>query len=135
MNIFTAYPRPGEIVNVKIFNGIENPGARGKERPGLLVAEDGGHWWVLGFTSQREYKTGDMAGLVRRQVREPERYGLTRPSYMWSSRLARVSKIDVSDHFGFADRQLVDDVIEFTNLYGAWAEGLRNAVEVVGVER
>ncbi len=132
MNIRPAYLRIGEVARVNIINANENSNARGKERPGLLVAEDCGHWWVLGFTTQHAYKTGEMRGRPRQEVRSPERYGLTRPSYIWSSRLARVSKIDISDHFGFADHDLVEDAIKFAGLYGAWARGLRAAVDLGG---
>jgi len=132
MSIESTFPVVGEVVRVNILNANENPSARGKERPGLLVAEGYGHWWVLGLTSQSVYKSGEMAGESRRPVRNPERYGLTRPSFMWSSRLARVSKIDISEHFGFADHDLVEDVIDFAGLYGPWAAGLRSAARLRG---
>ncbi len=127
MNIESASRVVGEVVRVNILNAIENRSAHGKERPGLLVAEGHGHWWVLGLTTQPVYKSGETAGESRQPVRDPERYGLTRPSFMWSSRLARVSSIDITEHFGYADQDLVEDVIAFAGLYGHWATGLRSS--------
>lgn len=132
MNIEPASSVIGEVVRVNILNANENRSALGKELPGLLVAEGYGHWWVLGFTTQSTFKTGEMAGEPRRPLRSPERYGLTRPSFMWSNRLARVSRIHVTDHFGFADQELVEDVIDFADLYGSWAAGLRSAAQLRG---
>jgi hypothetical protein len=97
-----------------------------------LVAREHGHWWVLGFTSKPTYKTGEQTGQQRHAIADPERYGLSRPSFIYSARLARVSLIDISDHFGFADFDLVEDVIDFTGIYGAWASGLRSAVRLGG---
>jgi hypothetical protein len=129
VSIETTFPVVGEVVRVNILNANENRNAHGKERPGLLVAEGYGHWWVFGFTTQPNYKSGETAGEPRRPVRHPERYGLTRPSFMWSSRLARVSKIDITEHIGYADHELVEDVIDFAGLYGRWAAGLRSATQ------
>lgn len=122
----------GEIVRINLFNAIEDPFARGKGRPALLVAPAGGQWWALGLTSKPTYKTGASAGRPRHAITNPQRYGLSGPSFIYSDRLARISRIDIGDHFGFADSDLVEDVIAFTGIYGAWASGLRAAVRLGG---
>lgn len=132
MNIRPADQVVGEVVRINLLNALEDPFARGKERPALLVAPANGQWWVLGLTSKSTYKTGKSAGQPRHAIVNPERYGLSRPSFIYSDRLARISRIDIGDHFGFADVDLVEDVIGFTGMYGAWASGLRAAVGLGG---
>ncbi len=114
----------GEIAWVNILNPHERPGACGKWRPGVLVHLDQSGWRVMGLTSKRKY----LGGVQRTPVPNPSYCGLDAPSFLWGGGLTRISASDVGDHIGFADLALADAIIGLTEMYGCWAEDLRNSV-------
>lgn len=95
-----AQGRPGEVVTLKVINGIEDQGAKGKVRPGILVERVDGHWRSIPLTSQSCYFTTGMPRLVLPEWRE---LGLYEPSYLWSPRPCDVSAIDIFNHIGWVN--------------------------------
>lgn len=114
----------GDVVWVQLLNGIENRNTTGKPRPAVLV-EDVGHWHAMGLTTLPRYQDGS----PRVAVPNPLEVGLRGPGYLWGSRLARISRIDVLDRVGSVDLPLADAIIELTGLTGPVADSLRLAAQ------
>jgi len=49
---------PGELVWASIVNGIENPLARGKSRPVILIEPEGWAWKTIGLTTRPRHCDG-----------------------------------------------------------------------------
>jgi len=121
MNI--ALGDPGELVWVSIFNSLENPSARGKFRPALLVSRDGGLWATMGLTTNPTYRDGTQ----RVPIPNPAMVGLRGPGFLWGDRLTPVAAIDVGDHIGWADTALVEAVIRLAAVDSDLAAPLRES--------
>jgi hypothetical protein len=114
----------GDVVWVQLLNGIENRNATGKPRPAVLV-EDVGHWRAMGLTTLPSYRDGS----PRVAIPHPLAVGLRGPGYLWGSRLARISRIDVLDRVGSVDLPLADAIVELAGLTGPVADSLRRAAQ------
>ncbi|MDP8928615.1 MAG: hypothetical protein M3O70_08600 [Actinomycetota bacterium] len=111
---------PGEVVIARVANPLENPHCRGEHRPVVLVRRDGGHWMVMGLTTSPLY--GD--NTPRTPVPHPYEIGLNGPGYLWSSRLTRVSVLDIGSHIGWVDPALAATIIAQARLMPEDAAGL-----------
>lgn len=110
-----AQYKPGDIVIADIRNGIENPQAKGKGRPALIVGRKGGSYLALGFTTKDSYRNGE------KRVRCPghREMGLRgNRSFIWSFRLSRVSGLDVSHKIG----RVNDKLLELIATNAKWSE-------------
>lgn len=114
--------RPGCIVWCKVMNPNEDHRSRGKCRPVVLVAREGGHWVVMGLTTNSTYSDGS----PRVAIPAPSQVGL-RPGFLWGSRLTRVCALDVYDEIGVCHASLAEAIIALAHLRGHWAQGLRLA--------
>jgi hypothetical protein len=102
------------LVWASIVNGIENPLARGKARPVVLVEPSGWAWRTIGLTTRpRHYD-----GTPRVAVPNPHVVGLKFPGWLWSGRLCFTSGIDIQDHIGWVDMPLAFEVIKLAGLRG-----------------
>jgi hypothetical protein len=113
----------GAVVWVQLLNGIENRHTTGKPRPAVLISEHVGHWLAMGLTTLPTYRDGR----PRVAIPNPLAVGLLGPGYLWGSRLARISRIDVLDRLGSVDLPLADTIIQLANLSGPMAHSLRLA--------
>lgn len=117
----------GDVVWVQLVNGIENRNTTGKPRPAVLVTEDVGHWLAMGLTTLPRYQDGS----PRVAIPNPLAVGLRGPGYLWGSRLARISRIDVLDRLGSVDLPLSDAIIHLADLAGPVADSLRLAAHTM----
>jgi hypothetical protein len=98
-----AFQRVGEIVTARIANPIQNPKTQSKARPAILLRRDGAFWLVMGLTTLSTFANGT----PRLPVPHPDRYGLDgRGSFFWGA-TTRICSLDVGDHVGFADAELM----------------------------
>jgi hypothetical protein len=105
---------PGEIAWANIVNGNENPLARGKTRPVILVEPDGWAWRTIGLTTRpRHYD-----GTPRVAVPNHSAVGLRFPGWLWSGKLCFTSGLDVQNHIGWVDMPLAFEVIKLAGLRG-----------------
>jgi hypothetical protein len=105
---------PGELVWASIVNGIENPRARGKARPVVLVEPSGWAWRTIGLTTRPHHHDGT----PRVAIPNPRAVGLKFPGWLWSGKLCFTSGIDVQDHIGWIDMPLAYEVIKLAGLRG-----------------
>jgi hypothetical protein len=104
----------GELVWASIVNGIENPLARGKARPVILVEPDGYAWKTIGLTTRPHHRDGD----PRTAIPNARAVGLKQPGWLWSGTLCTTSGIDIADHIGWVDQALVFEVAKLAALNG-----------------
>jgi hypothetical protein len=105
---------PGELVWASIVNGIENPTARGKARPVVLVEPSGWAWRTIGLTTRPRHHDG----IPRVAIPNPHAVGLKFPGWLWSGKLCFTSGIDIQDHIGWVDMPLAFEVIKLAGLGG-----------------
>jgi hypothetical protein len=105
---------PGELVWASIVNGIENPLARGKARPVVLIEPSGWAWQTMGLTTRPRHRDGS----ARVPIPNPRAVGLKAGGWLWSSRLCFTSGIDIQDHIGWIDLPLAFEVIKLAGLTG-----------------
>jgi hypothetical protein len=105
---------PGELVWASIVNGIENPLARGKARPVILIEPSGWAWKTIGLTTRPRHRDGTS----RVAVPSARSVGLKQPGWLWSGRLCVTSGIDIQDHIGWVDLPLAFEVIKLAGLTG-----------------
>jgi hypothetical protein len=109
---FTASRRfadqlPGEIATCRVLNPLENRYTEGKARPAVLIRRDGCRWLVMGLTTRSTFANG----AKRRPVKNPSACGLgVSASFLWG-RPTWVSALDVGDHIGHADDDLLASVV------------------------
>ena len=115
-----AHLAPGEIVWASVVNGIENPSARGKTRPVILVEPVGWAWRTMGLTTRSRHHDGRS----RTPIPNPHAVGLTASGWLWSDRLVVVSGIDIHDHIGWIDVALAQEVIALARVSGATGDAL-----------
>lgn len=119
-----ALGEPGEVVTALVANPLENPLARGKTRPVVLVRRDGCRWFVMGLTTLPAYGSG----APRTQVPHPDVVGLRGPGFLWGERLTSISVIDIDRHIGWVDADLAATVIVQAKLGAREAAGLIRGV-------
>lgn len=125
-------PRPGDVVIINLLNALENRSAVGKRRPAVLIRRVNGHWVTMGLTTNPRYRDGT----PRVQIPNPGAVGLRGPGWLWGSRLANVSALDVDRTIGHVDKALAEAVIDLARLAETDANILRrSAVGCDGVER
>jgi hypothetical protein len=105
---------PGELVWASIVNGIENPLARGKSRPVILIQPDGWAWKTIGLTTRPHHRDG----VPRVAIPSARAVGLRQPGWLWSGTLCTTSGIDITDHIGWVDQALVFEVAKLAGLDG-----------------
>jgi hypothetical protein len=94
---------PGEIVWARIFNSFEDRNSKGKSRPVVILETGNCQHRVIGLTSQPCYKT---TGKPRVAIPNPGACGLSSGGFIWGPRPSWCSRIDLSDHIGWADNEL-----------------------------
>jgi hypothetical protein len=118
--------QPGDVVLVNLINGIENRRSLGKVRPAVLVEPSSGHWKVVGLTTRSTY----IDGSPRVSIPNPVSIGLSGPGFLWSSKLDRISKIDVVDRIGRVDIEMVSVILRNVYLTDAQATLLSKTLEL-----
>jgi hypothetical protein len=89
--------KPGDVVWVSIVNGLENRGAVGKERPGVVVkAPATGCFSVVGLSHRAKFRDGH----PRTELRGDGHWPLRGRSFVYSSRPSRVARHDVFERIG-----------------------------------
>jgi hypothetical protein len=111
---------PGEVVWASIVNGIENPLARGKARPVILIEPSGWAWKTIGLTTRPHHRDGT----PRVAIPSARAVGLKQPGWLWSGKLCFTSGIDIQDHIGWMDIPLAFEVIKLAGLTGPTIPGL-----------
>jgi hypothetical protein len=111
---------PGEVVWASIVNGIENPLARGKARPVILIEPNGWAWKTIGLTTRPHHRDGT----ARVAIPSARAVGLKQPGWLWSGKLCFTSGIDIQDHIGWVDIPLAFEVIKLAGLTGPTIRGL-----------
>jgi hypothetical protein len=101
-------PRSGLLFRVNIMNPLEDENAEGKIRPAVLVSQTGDNWRVMGLTTKSRYSTGEL----RRPIPNHAAVGLSGPGFIWGSRLTRVTADSIHGFIGFANHQLVEEIID-----------------------
>jgi hypothetical protein len=114
---------PGEIVWASIVNGIENPLARGKARPVILIEPSGWAWKTIGLTTRPRHRDGTS----RVAIPSARGVGLKHPGWLWSGKLCFTSGIDIQDHIGWVDLPLAFEVIKLAGLTGPTVHALLSA--------
>jgi hypothetical protein len=114
---------PGELVWASIVNGIENPAARGKARPVVLVEPSGWAWRTIGLTTRPRHHDGT----PRVAIPNSHAVGLRFPGWLWSGKLCFTSGIDIQDHIGWVDLPLAFEVIKLAGLRGPTIRELLSA--------
>ena len=102
------YHEPGEVVRANYGNFREQGYGRcdRKARPAILLRTSQCQHAFAGLTTKHVYKTSGEARLL---VPTSPIMGLNgRPSHLWSPRVAYVCRIDVIEHLGCVDHELVD---------------------------
>lgn len=115
---------PGQLVIVSLTNCLENPRARGKRRPAVLVRRDVGHWWIMGLTTNPTYRDGT----PRASIPQPGAVGLRSAGFLWG-RTSRVSVLDLDRQLGWADNDLVERIISIGHLSPTDSDVLRAAAD------
>lgn len=105
---------PGELVWASIVNGIENPHARGKLKPIILIEPDGWAWKSIGLTTRPRHRDGK----PRTAIPNARAVGPQQPGWLWSGNLCTTSGIDIGDHIGWIDQALVFEVAKLAGLEG-----------------
>ena len=103
---------PGEIVSALVSNALENRNSKGKKRPCVFIAREGGLAWVLPLTGKDHYASGEL----RIPVPEPLELGLNRQGYLWGAELMKISVLDIVDNIGYVHPPLVDLMVEMNLL-------------------
>lgn len=125
-----AYGRPGELVVAAVYNPLESPSSRGKNRPVVLVRRDGARWHVMGLTTNAQHRDGT----PRRAVPHPHANGLNAPGYLWSRQLTGVSVLDIGQHIGWVDPSLAATIVRHAHLGPHDAAALICALETRSTE-
>lgn len=117
---------PGEVVWVTLGNYRENPDADGKMRPVVILDATNGQHVVAGLTTQAHYAT---TGEARVELPTAPICGLNgKPSFLWATRPARVSRLDVRTHAGWADDSLIDAIASHMEVPQDVIERMRETV-------
>jgi hypothetical protein len=100
----------GEVVIVGHGNYLENPAAKLKYRPGVILVPGDCCHVVVPLTGKSSFK-GD--GTPRRPCPAGIETGLRSGGYFWSPRPCRISRLDVRRHVGWADEEMVDAICDY----------------------
>jgi hypothetical protein len=117
---------PGEVVWANVINAIENPLARGKLRPLVLIHANGSLWTTMGLTTNPRYRDGT----ARIAIPNPAAVGLRGQGWLWGNTTTRVAAIDIESHAGWVDPALAAAVIALADLRGDDAQGLVDAARI-----
>ena len=101
-------PSSGLLFWVNIMNPLENEASEGKIRPAVLVSCSGDHWRVMGLTRKSRYSSGEK----RRPIPNHAVVGLNGPGFIWGGRLTRVTADSVHGFIGYANHQLVEEIVD-----------------------
>jgi hypothetical protein len=102
---------PGEVVIASIGHPLEDPTSKGKPRPAVLIRRAGGHWLLMGLTTNPRYA----GGTPRTPVPNPARVGLHGPGYLWGQP-TWVSVLDLNKHIGWVDPTLAAVLADHVDL-------------------
>lgn len=120
----SAQGLPGEVVLATVSNPLENPEARCKLRPVVLVRRDGSRWHVMGLTTRTTYRNG----MGRTPIPNPRAVGLERSGYLWGDKLTAIYVVDLDRHLGWVDADLAVAIIVQARLNPADRGALFSAV-------
>lgn len=120
---------PGEIVWADYGNFLESPGCTTKMRPMILLKTTDCQHYAAGITTKATHAT---SGAPRLPLPTPcGTAGVSQ--YLWSSKAARVSRLNVRDHIGWVDRATVlflreamPDAIDASTFAALWRAASRN---------
>lgn len=123
-----GWPQPpllevGEVVLGTVINGIENPRAKGKPRPVVLVSNRGSLWRGAGLTTLNAYRDGN----PRVAVPNPREVGLNGPGFLWGENLVGLCVLDIERHLGWVDLELAQLIARLAHLDGTCAQSLLDA--------
>lgn len=114
---------PGEIVWVRLGNYLEERNPTCKVRPVVILEPGDGQHLVAGLTTQPVYAT---TGLPRIVAPKTPTCGLCgKPSYLWARRPARICRLDVRTHAGWADEALIDTIAAHMDVPWLTIESMR----------
>ena len=113
----------GDIVIVNLLNALENPCSSGKRRPAVLIRRENGHWATMGLTTNPRYRDG----APRVGIPDPGVVGLRGPGWLWGSRLANISVLDIETRIGQVDEAMAEAIIALAQLDDDAAAALRVA--------
>ena len=115
---------PGSVVLADVRSPFLRPGSS-KTRPAVLIRRIGGSWLIAGLTSLPRYADGR----ARYPVPNPGLVGLRRPGYLWGKPV-RVCALDIERVIGFADSELVEQIVRAGRLLPRDARALRRAIRI-----
>jgi hypothetical protein len=117
----------GDVVIVRHYNSIENPEARGKPRPAVLVRQQPKPqaWLVMGLTTKPQH----LDGTPRVPVPNPTILGLSGPGFLWGGRLTVIDSPDILRRIGRVDGPMAEAIIGLVGLGGEDRLELRRAAE------
>ena len=120
---------PGEIVWADFGNYLESPGCSRKARPMILLKTTDCQHYAAGITTKAVHAT---SGTTRPPMPTPCGPGGVQ-QFLWSSKAARVCRIDVREHIGWVDRATVlflretmPDAIDAETFAALWRAACRN---------
>lgn len=100
----------GEVVIVGHGNFLENPAAKLKFRPSVILVPGDCCHVVVPLTAKACFKSD---GTPRRPCPAGPDTGLRSAGYFWSPRPCRISRLDVRRHVGWADEEMVDAISDY----------------------
>ena len=102
---------PGEVVLATFGNFLESAGdCTPKPRPVILLRTSDCQHAFAGLTTKPQYLT---SGEPRPLLPQSDALGLDgKPSFLWSSRAAFITRIDVRRHLGWIDHPVVEFLAE-----------------------
>jgi hypothetical protein len=113
----------GDVVIIRHFNSIEDPDARGKNRPAVLVHRGPRAWQVMGLTTSPAH----LDGVARVPIPNPMILGLSGPGFLWGGRLTTIDQPDILRRVGRADETMVEAILGLADLGGEDRRQLRAA--------
>lgn len=110
-----AFHQPGEVVLADYGNFLEaGMSCDRKTRPVILLRTSDCQHMFAGLTTKSCYlTTGGERPLL---PRSPSTGLNARPSHLWSSRPAFVSRLDIRRHLGWVDHEIVEFLAKHMNL-------------------
>ena len=102
-----AFHEPGEVVLINFGNYLEaGADCQRKARPAILLRPSECQHAFAGLTTKPHYLT---SGDARPALPASESLGLdAATSYLWSSRVSFISRLDVQKHLGWVDHAVVE---------------------------
>jgi mRNA-degrading endonuclease toxin of MazEF toxin-antitoxin module len=113
---------PGAVVWAWVGHPLEDPHSAPKIRPVVLIRRVNGHWLVCGLTTSPAYRSGE----PRTPIPNPRSNGLSKPGWLWCEQVTSISAIDVDEHIGWVDQELVTKLRALRGVYETDIQRLRH---------